>query len=663
MALDLLRNRDSSAGLGAFDGQVAAFAKIGMEHYFITTNTDYVPAVPSLQLPHALFLRADMRYGTDDPVLWPQQWTAHYSHLPVISKKGSRPELQIMWWDPSQEDFVVKSSVMRGLGRLHWKATSRFVPPINDLVVRCKELQRRSPIPLSPLFDGLILTVLMWIKQLQTLPTTYLKMVFAVTSLQRAFLELDALYNYMTIYKPCIENYLSASTVDPTVAQCVGAFTTVPAVAQQLWSARLPFWFLRPTYVFDTENILVVVPLQEPHFVNSDTPGDGAPPVVYSGNSTMEKIAAIHRAAVQTPWYRDPFETADTRSRSLSPPPTLIASTSVASTSVASTSRHQAPRETNKQQRFKPYPANGRPSARKPAQNPPKPQRDKFSLLSIPEMPPSIAAWSDALANVDRSVSPFTSDPAARRYVLPEPALLVNTTPKRRRKFLHHWTLLSDGFMYILSQPPHAQLLAAQEWRDVLEGLLTKRGHPDSKMFRRSAQLEDCIRPALVASGVESIEGFPVPLESLPEFSLERMREIVWEVAETNFRFEFCALDKRASKKERLDDVKTCFAGHMLIGVPLEMSKRGLAATTITERGRYLVRIANLMLDWTTQSPRPDPISRGVAQRANWNSSEMERLEVAVCRYYTQAFWEYFGRAAIVPMRLDHDLEKGYGKL
>ncbi|KAJ6613703.1 hypothetical protein B0H10DRAFT_1951334 [Mycena sp. CBHHK59/15] len=603
----------------------------------------YVPAVPSLQLPHALFLRADMWYGTDDPVLWPQQWTAHYSHFPVISKKGSRPELQIMWWDPSREDFIVKSSVMRGLGRLHWKATSRFVPPINDLVVRCKELQQHSPIPLSPLFDKLILTVLMWIEQLQTLPTTYPKMVFAVTSLQRAFLELDALYNYTTIYKPRIENYLSASTVDPTVAQCVGAFTTVPAVAQQLWSAHLPFWFLRPTYVFDTENILAVVPLQEPHFVNSDMPGDGAPPVVYSGNSTMEKIAAIHRAAVQTPWYRDPFETADTRCPLLppsSPVPPLLAPRSPAPLSIKPREKQTNSSVSNHIQRTA-----------------------DLRLLSIPEMPPSIAAWSDALVNVDRSVSPFTSDPTARRYILPELALLVNTTPERRCEFLHHWTLLSDGFMYILSQPPHAQLLAAQEWRDVLEGLLTKRGHPYSKTFRRSAQLEDRIRPALVASGVESIEGFPVPLESLPEFSLERMCEIVWEVAETNFRFEFCALDKRTSKKERLDDVKTCFAGHMLIGVPLEMSKRGLAATTITERGRYLVRITNLMLDWTTQSPHLDPISRGVAQRANWNSSEMERLEVAVCRYYTQAFWEYFGRAAIVPMCLDHDLEKGYGKL
>jgi hypothetical protein len=238
---------------------------------------------------------------------------------------------------------------MRGLGRLHWKAASKFVPPINEIVVRCKELERRSAVPLSPLFGELIQNVLMWMEQLQTLPTTYPKMVFAVTSLQRAFLELDALYNYTTIYKPRIDNYLSGPTPPTDVAQCVGAFTTVPSVAQQLWSARLPFWFVRPTYVFDTENILEVVALQDPDFVHSDTLGEGAPPIVYSGNSTLEKITAIHCAAVQTPWYRDPFETADTRRRSPSPLPT-----SIASTSVASSSHQQAPRENKKQQRFKP---------------------------------------------------------------------------------------------------------------------------------------------------------------------------------------------------------------------------------------------------------------------------------------------------------------------
>lgn len=141
----------------------------------------------------------------------------------------------------------------------------------------------------------------------------------------------------MTIYKLRMENYMAPIPAETAVAQFVGAFTTVPAVAQQLWAARVPFWFLRPVEVFDAENILVVVALQEPSFglPDPDAHGDGAPPVLYSGNSTMEKIAAIKRAAVQTPWYHDPFETTDTRSRSLSPAPDSAIPAASSSRSVA----------------------------------------------------------------------------------------------------------------------------------------------------------------------------------------------------------------------------------------------------------------------------------------------------------------------------------------
>jgi hypothetical protein len=101
----------------------------------------------------------------------------------------------------------------------------------------------------------------------------------------------------------------------------------------------------------------------------------------------------------------------------------------------------------------------------------------------------------------------------------------------------------------------------------------------------------------------------------------------------------------------------------MLIGVPLGLSKCGWAATAIEERHRYVMRAANLMLDWVTNSARPNIIGPGIAQRLNWSPSEMQALETAVCRYYTQAFWEHFGRAAIVPLRLDHDVEKEEGQL
>ncbi|KAJ7624170.1 hypothetical protein B0H17DRAFT_1218940 [Mycena rosella] len=133
----------------------------------------------------ALHPPKNARYGTDDHTLWPQQWTARYCHLSVIAKKGSRADIDVMWWDPSPADFIVGSAVTRGLGWLQHRHISQFLPPINDLIERCKELRRTSPTPISPLFGELINNILMWTEQLQTLPSTYIKMVFAVTSLQR----------------------------------------------------------------------------------------------------------------------------------------------------------------------------------------------------------------------------------------------------------------------------------------------------------------------------------------------------------------------------------------------------------------------------------------------------------------------------------------------
>jgi hypothetical protein len=191
---------------------------------------------------------------------------------------------------------------------------------------------------------------------------------------------------------------------------------------------------------------------------------------------------------------------------------------------------------------------------------------------------------------------------------------------------------------------------------------MTKRGHPTSRAYKRSANLESRLLPALQACNISSLEGFPVPDDSLPDFSVKQTREIVWQVAETSFRFEFAALDRRASKKDWLGAVKDCFPGHMLLGVPLEMSKRGWAATAIEERHRYVARTAYLMLDWMSSSPRPNVIWH-VADHSTWTPSQMQALETAVCCYYTHCFWEYFGRAAIVPLRLDHNVEKEDGQL
>src|SRR6201999_3469572 len=103
----------------------------------------------------------------------------------LISKKGARRELDIMWWTPSESDFEIGSAVTRGLGRLKQSQFSKFLPLVNELVPQCKALRQKSPALAIPLFGQLIQQLVMWIEQLQSLPTTYPKMLFAITSLQR----------------------------------------------------------------------------------------------------------------------------------------------------------------------------------------------------------------------------------------------------------------------------------------------------------------------------------------------------------------------------------------------------------------------------------------------------------------------------------------------
>ncbi|KAJ6448139.1 hypothetical protein C8R47DRAFT_987935 [Mycena vitilis] len=671
--VDLLRNRNPSSPLGPFDGNVGAFAELNGEHYVITTNADYVPALPSLQLPHAVYLRTNMRYGSDDPMLWPQQYAAEFCHLPLIAKKGSRSEIDIMWWEPSQLDFVAGSAITRGLGRLKYQAFSKLIEPINELVSRCTRLYDEKPELRRrvPLFGELMEHNLRMLEQLQSLPTTFPKLVFLVTSLQRAFLELDALFEYMTVYKDRMTNYMA---VPPTsyraLPQFVGAFTTNPAVVQQLYAARIPVWFLRPVIVFDQENVLRAVPLSQPSFglPDDNARAAGAPDTLYSGNSTLNKIMAIRAAALHTPWYHDPFETSIAPARAPSPITLPVASTSQSNRnlqhkrkSASSVLAYVLSSNTCKRTDNGYFLASSRPKHKKPAQkSPTKVDRDKFVVVTEEGMPPPVVSMAQALAKVNRSVVPYTSNDADKRYVLPEPALFITTTPQRRRKFLHHWSLLADGFIFTLAREP--QLLRPQEWRDVLEGHMEERGAPGSTTRKRSQGMQERIRPALTACGLSAIEGLPVADESVPWYSVAQSHEIVWGVAETAFRFELCALDRRASGKERVDAAKQCFAGNMMVGVPLEMGKVGWAAAELGERHPYVVRTAALMLDWTTKSARPN-IIRHVSDRHPWPTHAMQELENAVSEYYTQAFWEYFGRAAVIPMRLNHDTQKEEGEL
>ncbi|KAJ7060637.1 hypothetical protein C8F01DRAFT_1369611 [Mycena amicta] len=687
MPIDLLKNRDFTAPLSSFDGNVGALVTIGKDEYFITTNADYIPALPTIELYHSITLQSDCRYGKDDPMVWPQQYCPQYSHLAFFVKKGARTDLEIMWWDPTLEDFIVVSSVTPSLGRVHPKYVDRFLLFINNIADRVRRLQKESKEPLPDVFGRLCQHVVRLVERIQTLPAIFLKTVFAVTSLQRACLELDAMYEYWTVYKARMDDFIgphrlsfapaptyrqlapSARGLGTVLAPCIGAYTSDPLVAQRLYTARIPFWLLRPTSVFAQEIILKIVAPIEPNFKVLD-PVDHNGRVVMPNtmrtlyeNTTKAKFEAINDVVVHARWYRDPFETLKTGPpwpTTLSSPVSTIASSSKATSSSSSTSRsvnkpYSSQRRPNQQGAADTSGAKHSPKKKYSAANEKggkstagaQTERNKFQRLDSPLMPASIMSWQRALASVHQDVTPLSTNLDDRRYVFPEPALFANMTPEGQRRRLHHWNLLRDAFVFVLSDQENetAPSYSGQQWRDVLDGYLTTRGDAQGtfhqqKKHRRTAKLEDMIGPALDACNVETVQGFPVPSDSLLKFTEERSGPA-----------------KSFGRSLRPDKVKHCFAGGMLIGAPLEKSQRGFAAATVEQRHPYFRRVASLMLDWTSVSPRPTILAANVLAHCDsegWRPVQQEALETAVCDFYTQSFWEHFGRAAIIPMRLEH---------
>ncbi|KAJ7843589.1 hypothetical protein B0H13DRAFT_2364676 [Mycena leptocephala] len=653
MAVNLLRNRNPNAPLGPFDGRVGALIEFMAETYFITTNTDYIPAFPPST--NAVYLRSDMRYGADDPLNWPQPFTETYPHLAAIAKREAREDLDVMWWQPSECDLIVGSAITRGLGRLRPAKVAPMVDAINAIVDRYRKYQPSAPNESKNLFENLIQWMVLALERLQMLPTTFPKMCFLVASLQRTYLELDALLEFKTVYQPRMKRY----GVNPpsAVAKCMGTFTSDPETAQLLDAAGLPFWLMRPTHLFDEENILKIVPVLElPQMLSEERLPEQWPPV-YSGNSTNSKIDAMRKASQQMAWYKDPFadelpsaHAAPTPeagpSHPASPPVNKCAFQSnksvpggVKRTVTSSVcNKHNTRRGRNK--------SGGDHSAG---------GRDKFKAFRSPEMPIYLPPWIDALDRVDKRV-PTSARPHDRHYLLPEPALLASPENLARRDmFVHHWCLLRDAIIYrIANLGDGSPCLSSQEWRDLLEGQIQRQGHRSSRMAK-SRNLEDVIGPVLRHCGIDKLRGFPPPQDSIPKFTHNTVKQIIWEVAEVNFRFEIMSLDRRASGLDRGDEVRLCFAGGQLVDIPLKLSRKGLASPSPSERHRYYVRLAKLMLDWTLPD-RPTLIARGVDSR-RYSANDMEELERAVARYYTQSFFRLFGRAAVLPMALDHNIE------
>ena len=123
--------------LGPFDGIVAAV--IGD---FICMMPNQTSIFLPLMQDSEVKLCADICYGLDNAMLWPQPWVGMYCHLGAISRKPDDPNhcLSIMRWDPTHDDFkLFGGSLVDGLGQLSGSRLSLLQTIISNMEDRIKQ--------------------------------------------------------------------------------------------------------------------------------------------------------------------------------------------------------------------------------------------------------------------------------------------------------------------------------------------------------------------------------------------------------------------------------------------------------------------------------------------------------------------------------------------
>ena len=321
------------ASIGPLDGKVGATILDGT--YFITSANQDVIYAPPLGNQREVKLRADACYGDDDPILWPQPYIAFHCHFGAIPRPDSLPEHAIMWWTFMYDDFArfwSDLSLVQGFGKLSPQKFALFKSSVNSLLSRIQAYKKVTPPERCP---AMLHPMVKWLEhclvQLNSVYATFRQVEFLVRDIQRVWLELRGLLNYMEIYKPRMDGLTDAAVA---VGETNGVFTHSIRVAQDFFTAGLPCWLIRPASEFTDQVIHALVDLVSPEEIHSGlslTPHSFRYPVIFTGSAaSVEKYQHIYQFSRNFLWCSaDPFNVSGNHQRSeppTAPPPSATTS-------------------------------------------------------------------------------------------------------------------------------------------------------------------------------------------------------------------------------------------------------------------------------------------------------------------------------------------------
>jgi hypothetical protein len=285
------------------------------------------------------------------------------------------------------------------------------------------------------------------------------------------------------------------------------------------------------------------------------------------------------------------------------------------------------------------------------------PGRNKFQPVTDCAFAPiPIHTWSTALATVDQDparVQVQYLSPDDQKYIFPEPGIFIATNETRRNTYFTTWQAIEPACIYRLlsSSSSTAHPLSNQEWRDILIGDIPSR-KSDSFSARSRSRAQNLLGPAINDLGIEIND---VSRTTAPtSFSNTEAQWMLWRLTELNFRFELLSLDRRIglagrSNVECQDALRDCLQVGSLLMIDPEHVRTGLYSEDWHSRLPSLLRLRTLMRGWPGVIPPALLDERSVE---DYTESDVFLLEDAVACFYTDMFFCYFGRAAIIPARL-----------
>ena len=289
--------------------------------------------------------------------------------------------------------------------------------------------------------------------------------------------------------------------------------------------------------------------------------------------------------------------------------------------------------------------------------------------------PFSVPAWSAGLQAVDQSPSFLIEASKTSKhfghYAFPDPGLFVSpASDDKKAKFIESWLRIREAWLSRVANET-SLAMSSQNWRDLLAiDLSAIQEKSDTKAAKRRQQILAMLTPKselFLGMKTRSTRGEPVPWQGnkyppgvLPADHI--VRGVLWELYQLNFAYELLSLDRRAcSDLDTSDDidlqliqrqamVSKCFPVDPFLSRSLPDRNCGLAADDIEERLPFILSLVRIMQSW--KGNKPPVFNLAARSFQEIPRSQATGFEEAATKYYCQQFFNYFGRAALVPHRL-----------